>query len=259
MSLISLTLLTACQQPLTPQQSNQLTAARDAVNAHQADQAIQKADAFISTSPDGPGTAEAYAIKGRGYELKVNASPDEERKNLQLARAAYEEALNHNPTQADEGNIRASLSNVAYQLDDYPTALAEASHAYNLVDSADVQSVLLYRMAVSQQRMGRFTDADSTFGLVQSRFPNSTVAQRSKELEGQRNFYVQLATYTTPAAAERALAALQTGPGMGVSLSKHSDASGRTVIDAGPYASYAEAQQAKQHFVDSYPDALIKP
>ena len=130
---------------------------------HQAEQAISQADAFLSLSPDGPGAAEAYAIKGRGYELKVATSPEEARKNLQMARSAYEDSLSHNPPSSEEGNIRASLSNVAYQLDDYPTSLAEASHAYNLVDSADVQSVLLYRMGVSQQRMGRFSDADATF------------------------------------------------------------------------------------------------
>jgi hypothetical protein len=125
-----------------------------------------------------------------------------------------------------------------------------------MVESPEIQSVLLYRMGISEQRMGRFSDADVTFQLVQSRYPNMAIARSAEEHVGLRNFYVQLATYNTAVGADRAIASLQNSR---VVLSKHVDTAGHTVIDAGPFPNYEAAKDLETRFEPQYPDALIVP
>jgi tetratricopeptide (TPR) repeat protein len=238
------------------QQSTQLTSGFKALDEQQSAVAIDRADEYLREQPHGPGSAEALYLKGRGYEQKAAADPSEIKRNLTEARTAYMEALNQQPSPKTEGYIRASLSNVAFFQDDYSTALGEASRAYNLVDSPNIQSVLLYRTGVSQQRLGRFTDADRTFEQVQQRYPGSPIADRAREHQGQRNFFVQLATFNSPAGADKAIQSLQNS---GVVVSKRSDQSGHTLVDAGPFSTYESARDAKARFAGQYPDALVVP
>src|SRR5580693_248788 len=99
--------------PTTPQQNNQLAAGYRALDEHQSDLAIQRADDYLRQQPNGPGDAEAMYLKGRGYEQKTATNPAQAAQNLAAARAAYDDALNLNPSPKTEGFIRASLSNVA--------------------------------------------------------------------------------------------------------------------------------------------------
>src|SRR5271155_3347833 len=91
--------LIGCQSsPPTPQQNNDLISADRAINDHQADLAIQKADDYLRQQPTGPNDAEALYLKGRGYEQKTADSPAQAAQNLAAARAAYDDALNLNPS-----------------------------------------------------------------------------------------------------------------------------------------------------------------
>jgi tetratricopeptide (TPR) repeat protein len=240
----------------SPQQSTQLTAGYRALDEHQSEQAIEQADAYLRKQPHGPGSAEALYLKGRGYEQKAAVDRNEITRNLAEARTAYLDALNQQPSPQTDGYIRASLSNVAFFQDDYSTSLAEATQAYRLVNSAEIQSVLLYRIGVSQQRLGRFTDADRTFDLVQQRYPGSPIAERARQHAGQRNFFVQLATFNTPAGADKAIESLNTS---GIVISKRTDSVGHTIVNAGPFATYENAKAAKERFAGQYPDALVVP
>jgi tetratricopeptide (TPR) repeat protein len=245
----------AADQP-APRDNPQLSAGYRALAEQQSELAIERADQFLRANPRGPGSAEALYLKGRGFEQKTSSDPAEMKRNLFEARSAYIAALDQHPSRSTEGYIHASLSNVAFFEDNYPMAFAEASRAYSMVESPEIQSVLLYRMGVSEQRMGRFSDADRTFELVQTRYGSNPIAKSAREHTGLRKFYLQLATYNSPAGADRAIASLQNSR---VTISKHSDAGGHTVIDAGPFPNYDTAKDVKTRFEQEYPDALIVP
>jgi cell division septation protein DedD len=104
--------------------------------------------------------------------------------------------------------------------------------------------------------MGRFTDADRTFQLVQQRYPNTDVARFAHDQTGIRSFYVQLATFNSAAGADRAIESLQSSE---LAIGKHPDSNGHTVIDAGPFPSYDAAREIKTRFEQQYPDAIIVP
>ena len=232
-----------------------------ALEARQYDQAMAAADAFLRATPAGPGSAEAMYLRGRALEQRVTdpaARPgaDEARTSLQSARLAYINALKLSPSPQLEAYTRASLANVAYFQDDYATALQQWSAAYNGLDQPDVKAWALYRIGLSQQRLGQFEAADRSFAAVRQQFPASEPARRAEGKQGARGFVVQLATFNNPNNAERAVAALRR---QGVLPNRTADAQGRSQVRVGPVQTYAQAMDLKRRFAAEYPEALIIP
>jgi tetratricopeptide (TPR) repeat protein len=229
-----------------------------ALENQQYNEAIAKADAVLAAAPHGNGTPEALYLKGRGYEGKNAAGVTEEeaKANLQSARAAYIEALRANPRQPLDAYLRASLGNVSYFQDDYQTAIAQLNAAYPNLDRDELKAWALYRIGLSQQRQGQFEQADKTFAAVQQHHGSAVPAQRAKEHQGARAFFVQLATYAQPGSADRAIADLKK---QGVAAARVAGPEGRAYLRVGPIASYTQALFMKNRFVDKYPDALIIP
>ncbi len=221
-----------------------------------ADEAIADAGSYLRGDPYGTDAANAFYLQGRGYELKVAAGPTEASGNLSQARSAYQLALGRSPSSQLEGNIRASLSNVAFFQDDFASAIDQASQAMKMIDSNEVKSLLLFRIGVSQQRLGEWTTADQTFNTVVQKYSRLTAAEAAREHTGERQFYVQIATYNSPDAADKALLQLT---GTGTIVTRRSNAQGRTVADTGPFATYKDAKRAKEQLGPAFPDALIVP
>ena len=124
------------------------------------------------------------------------------------------------------------------------------------LDKPETKSWVLYRIGLCQQRLGRFADADKTFAAVQQGYPNSVPAQRAAERQGARSFYVQVGTFSSPAGADKTVAALRA---QGTMPEKTVDAKGRHIVRVGPLASFQQAQSVKQRLAGSYPDAMIIP
>lgn len=242
------------QAPQPPPPS--LVAANDALNAHEPDAAIADAQSYLRSQPTGLQAAQAWYFEGRGYELKLGADPSGVETNLSQARTCYLEALQLNPAPTLEGDVRASYSNVAFFQDDFAEAIQQATAAIPLVTVPQTKAFLLLRIGLSQQRLGRFTDADQTFRQVEQRYAGTPLADAAREHEGHREFYVQLATYDNRAVADQALASLRT---QGVIISERTDAHGNTVIDTGPFTTYGDAKKMKTQLQKNFPQALIVP
>jgi TolA-binding protein len=230
-----------------------------ALESQQYNEAIAKADEFLAGSSHGAGSAEALYLKGRGFEGKNLAGVEdaaEAAANLQSARTAYTLALSLNPRQPLDAYLRTSLGNVAYFQDDYRTAIAQLTTAYDNLDRDDLKAWALYRVGLCQQRLGNFADADRTFATVVQRHPQTIPAQRASEHRGATAFYVQLATFASPAAADKAIAELKRE---GVRAARVAGPEGRAFLRVGPISSYAQAQYTKNRFRVRYPDALVLP
>jgi TolA-binding protein len=242
-----------------PAQQAVLDAGFAALESKQYNEAIAKADEFLAGTPHGTGSPEALYLKGRALEGQ-NASgeltAEQVMQNLSAARAAYLQALDQRPKQPLESYIRTSLANVAYFQDDYPTALSQWNAAYATLERDDLKAWALYRVGVSQQRLGQFALADQTFANVQAAHPNTVPAQRAKEHQGARAFYVQLATFANPQNAQGAVADLRK---KAITASLASNAEGNTLLRVGPLPSYGQAQYIKTQLASQYPDAIVLP
>ncbi len=229
----------------------------EAYNNHDFAGSQLAAESYIASDPTGPKAAEAYYRKGRAIEDRTAGSLDEARKNLQEARSAYVSALTLGTSDQElEGYIRASLADVAYWQEDFTTAAEQGQAAYSMLEDENMRAWTLYRAGISQQRLGKFEEADNTLGLVVEQHPATEPAMRAQQRKGVRAFNVQAATFIQPALADTALNTLKQ---QGFNVTKQSTSGGKIVIMVGPFNSYPAASTARLKIATTYPNALIVP
>jgi outer membrane protein assembly factor BamD (BamD/ComL family) len=255
----------AAARPAAPMKAREV---REAVNAayaaferKQYDEAMAGAERILAGNPQGAGAAEAQYLRGRVLEERSRAAAAggnvaAARSAMQSARDAYNAALLLSPAPQLEGDIRTQIANVAYHQEDYATAVAQWSAAYDKVTEPDAKAWVLYRLGLSQQRFGKFTDADRTFAAVQQQFPHTEQARRAAAHQGARGFHVQVGTFNSPANAEAALKDLRTSGVIGMSLP---NPSGQQVVRVGPAPTYEQAKALRARLAGKYPDAIIVP
>ena len=254
---IFFTNLIGCTAQSPEADKDNLTAGYNALDSRQYDDAINRADTQLTKSDGGESSAEAFYLKGRAYEQREKANPTQAHSDLETAASYYQQALTLNPAPSLQGYIHASLGNVNYWRDDYITALQQFSVAYDLVDSPDLKSFILYRAGLCQQRMGQFDLADKSFQAVQQRFPGTDAANRAREHQGFRSFSVRVATFSSAQAADLAMQALRV---TGLSDVERRDLpNGRSIVLVGPESTYTEALAMKARVVTQYSDAIIIP
>jgi tetratricopeptide (TPR) repeat protein len=206
-----------------------------------------------------PDDSKARSLYDNARKIESDAAPvsaANARERMKAARDLYYQALDQHPSPALEGNIRAGIANTSYWMDDYTTAAAEWGKAYPLLQDPNDKSYALYRVGVSQQRLGKFESADQTFDEVERQFPNTDAAAKAKARQGARGFTVQLATFASSGTAENAVTDLRK---KGVSAQRTVDQVGHTVVSVGPISTYAQAMSVKTQFAGIYPSAVIVP
>lgn len=236
----------------------ELIAAYAAFDQKQYDQAIAAAGRVLADDSVGPGSAEALYIQGRVHEQKAReaANSSMAKDHLRTARAVYQRALATKPPQPLEAHLRAGLANASYFLEDYPTAAREWTAAYPQINDPDAKAWVLYRAGLSEQRQGRFAQADQRFAEVQQLFPASEQARRAATRQGAVAFYVQVGTFGNNANADNTAGMLKA---QGYSPVKATDPSGRKSIAVGPVPTYARAKTLRDKLLAQYPGALVVP
>ena len=222
------------------------------------DEAMQAADRVLREDSVGPGSAEALYLQGRVHEQNAQTagSSNQAREHLRSARAVYQRALAAKPAQPLEAYLRAGLANVSYFLEDYATAAREWAAAYPHMNDADAKAWVLYRAGLSEQRQGRFQQADRHFAEAQQLFPGSEPARRAATHQGAAGFYVQVGTFANNANAERAAGMLKA---QGHTPVKATDPTGRQTIAVGPVTTYQHAKSLRDRLAGQYPEAVIVP
>ncbi len=256
---IALTLLGGCASESASNVKPTLQSGYSALDQKQYDQAVGSADQALQQSNGGAGAAEALYLRGRAIYGRTKLDAAHQSADLREARDNYTRALAAEPPPppALEGLIRCDLANVAYFQDDYATADREWQAAFDKLDSDETKAWTLYRVGICRQRMGRWSEADSVFAAVQSHYPNSTPAQRSRDHMGAKGFYVQVGTFRDTSSADTVIASLKSR-GLAATKSPR-PASNAQAVMVGPQSTYATAVALKQQLSPTYADAMIVP
>jgi tetratricopeptide (TPR) repeat protein len=126
------------------------------------DAAVADADDAIQEAP----SADAYYLRARAEEDRPKPDSDITAADLAKARADYQAALDRNPPPLLVGRCRAGLANVAFALEDYPTAMADWQSSLDYLAEPQWRAFALYRIGICQQRLGEFDDANYQFDLI---------------------------------------------------------------------------------------------
>ena len=150
------------------------------------------------------------------------------------------------------------MAQVAFNQDDYNTALQQWSAAYEKLEKPQDKVLTLYRLGQAAQRLGRWDEADQYFATVQQSTAGSELAAKAKEHQGARAFTVQLATFGDARQADAAAADLGK---QGVKAQHVVDPNNRALhlLRVGPLGSYLDAKSIKARFAAVYPAAVILP
>lgn len=252
LALVFLPLLAGC-----PQASMQdLEPATQAFARHDYASVIQQTEQLIrSGNLRGNDLASALYLQGRAYEELVARDEAEKHRNLAAARRAYVAALEQRPERGLEGRIRTGVANVAYFQEDFPTAIQQWNAAYSLTDVPDQRPWILYRIGLSQQRLGQFELADRTFVQVQQEYPDTIPARRAKAHHGYREFNVQIGVFHNHTLAQNLYDNVRK---LGHPTRLLDSPEGRHVM-VGPARTWAAARQLRDRVAQQYPEAIIVP
>ena len=255
--LIWICLLGGCSSSEPPADPRINRAVAD-LQAQRFDQALAESDAVLASHPSDASAAAGYYVRGRIFADRPKADANAKIHDLTEARLAFTRALDAKPYPRLEGRIRAALGYVAFLEDDYTTSALQLSSAYDLLDDPIDRSKALYYMALSQQRLGRFTDADQTFARVEQLYGDVAGAPvaAAREHEGASGFFVQLGSFAQSGDADRAAVA---AGGTGFGVQKSTDRRGLTVVRAGPVENYAQAKVLQSALAAQYADSIIVP
>lgn len=253
---IGLLLLTGC---VDAPSKDRLNEGYHALDAQRYDEAGAAANDYLTKHPTGPGAAEAYYLQGRAYESRATESHEAEpaaRADLNAARTAYSKGLTLEASPRVKALLHSGMANVAYFEEDYAIAASEWQTAYPNLKDEDAKAWALYRIGLSQQRLGSFRQADDTFTLVQEQYPSSEAAGRANTRIGAKAFYVQIGAYGDAANAQKAVDTLARA---GLPTSSVPEAANRHVVRVGPAATYADAKVLRSRVIGEYPQAIILP
>jgi outer membrane protein assembly factor BamD (BamD/ComL family) len=235
----------------------QLSTAQTALEQKRYDEAMAAADRYLKDDAKGLGAPAALYFKGRALEQRVKRDDAQFVRDLTAAKANYVQALQLNPSRDLQAYIQTSFGNVTYWLHDYATAEASFQNAHELLPAGDLKGWALYRLGLSQQRQGRWADADKTFVAVQNQFPGTEISRRSREHQGARAFYVQVAAFQNLTNAENLVASLRT---QGVPSHRlHKPERNLHLVMAGPAKTYSEAIGMRRRLSSRFNDAMIVP
>lgn len=252
------TALAGCTPPeKKPAPPGALRRADAALAARDYDGTIMAADQQLSSRDNtNKSRIQAYYYKARALVARPKPTTAANEADLKEARLLLESALALKPDSQDEPNIRADLANTVYFQDDFVTALSNWSAAYEKTKKPDTRAWILYRIGLSEQRLGRFDQADHTFEKVQRNHPNTEQAKRAKEHQGARSFSVQVGTFNKPEVADKLVKWLE---GKGLKPTTKTDMQGRHVVSVADLPTYDAAKGVRAQVTGDYPDALIFP
>jgi TolA-binding protein len=256
-------LVTGCAANTQPTENRKtLQAGYQALEAGDYNTAMAQSEQFLRDNPTaGRGTPEALYLQGRVLEHRAEAADNaghepEARANLQDARSTYEHALELKPSSKVAALLHAGVANTAYFQEDYFTAMREWSAALPGLQQPEAKAWVLYRLGLSQQRLGRFDEADRTFAEVRKQFPHTEPAQRAATHEGAKAFYVALGSWSDAKGADAVINALHA---QGFSATESTHANGRHAVKVGPVNNYEQAKALRARLLGAYPAAVIEP
>jgi tetratricopeptide (TPR) repeat protein len=230
-----------------------------ALDAQRYDEAGAAANEYLARHPSGTGAAEALYLQGRAYELRAMESHEQQpaaRSDLNAAREAYLKGLTMPAAVGVGGLLHSGLANVAYFEEDYATAVREWQLALPNLQGDDAKAWVLYRIGLSQQRLGYFAQADQSFTQVREQYPGTEAATRAATRVGAKAFFVQVGAFGDAANAQKLADSLKK---QGLPAGTMVESANRHIVRVGPAATYADAKMLRARIAAQFPQAIILP
>ena len=243
---------TACGCASQPQPKiQQVDQARAAYEARRYDRCERILTAYIRKNAMKPEAAEAYYVRGLSRIRSGNRT--KAKRDIEAGhRIARDNEL--------KAMLAVQLGNFDFDDERYSRAQIHYEDAIKHLPDAPPSDKALYRLAVSQFRVGQFRDGRATLAELIRRFPKSTLAgpaNRVKDWDGEY-FTVQCGAFNNHSRAQQAARNLRRH-GFGAVTVRDTSSSIRHTVRVGKFRTYREARRALDKVRRYQSDAFILP
>lgn len=246
---VTVLLLAGCQSmPQTPQVS--LAGGYQAYANHDYAAAHHTAVAFLQAYPQSVNVDEAFYLAALAQEAQGHIAE---------AKTDYLAAIAHSQRPQLICKSSAALGDISYVQGHFQRAIKYYQRAMRTDPAVGLPASGLMRLGISQQNVGDWTSADTTFSALEQLAPGTTAATIAAQRYGQTHFAVQYGAYTLSSAAWNELRALHLA---GVSAQVvPSVVNGRTLylVQSGFYSTFSLAMTARNTAAIHAPQAIVVP
>jgi tol-pal system protein YbgF len=138
----------------------------------------------VPTSPPNPGTPSGTGIDPN--QLYEQATQDLTQGRYALALQGYQEFVQRFPATDLSDNAQYGMGEALFAQSKFDSAAVAYAHVDNLYPTGDKVPAALYKLALSQEKLGRASAAKQTFEDLIKRYPLSGEAQLARERLGRR-------------------------------------------------------------------------
>lgn len=244
-------LLSGCTQ-LTPQARQALMDADGLYRSGKYAPAKRALDGWLADNGAAPESAEGYYLRGL-CQLKM--------KDRSAGRADLERARQHTQRPELKSYAATTLGCMAFEDGQYDQAAMLLTEAVAKLPAKPPLDVVLFRLGVSQQRIGQWAASRESFSRDATAVPHSPLllAARRKLNWPDEHFSIQCGAFKAVGNARKAVSDLRT---KGFDASQHAD--GRTGggiyrVYVGRYPTWVDASRALARVRATGRDAMIVP
>ncbi|NLE29760.1 MAG: tetratricopeptide repeat protein [Phycisphaerae bacterium] len=206
--------------------------------------------AAISKDPRSPAVAEAYYIRGLA-RLKLY--------RMNIAQQDFKRALALATRDDLKANVHVCLASIAFEQEDWDTAYKYYKAAEVNLPILSPSDWILFRLASSAQRSGRWEEGKKYFGRILREYPNSEVAKSAKRYMNCQYFTIQTGAFSNASGAQAQMSELRQA-GL-PARSEIINVNGKTLkrVSVGRYNYYSQASKGLAKVQKVVPNARIVP
>jgi tetratricopeptide (TPR) repeat protein len=245
--------VSGCMQPVNPQGRALLVTARQQYGKNDYLMCSNTLTKFLQDYGRTQEAGEAWYLRGLCHREMGTGKETE-------ARADFEKALEKSRDAGIQALSHVALGHMSYEKvpPDLPGAINHYEKALKGLKDEPPKDVALYRLAVSLQRIGKWSDADRYLSRCFDTFPNSSFASYARNQFGSKMFRIQVAALSDLRNAQKKIQDLQ-GTGWKADWTAFQKPDGKMLyqVRVGQYPDYAQAQKALASLIKVEPQAEI--
>lgn len=168
--LLAVLAVTGCQS-VTAEQRAWLDSGKAAYQSDNYDRALSDLTRFINAVPDQPETSEAQYIRALSL-LKLGRRLDARTEFARCAETAADRDV--------RWRAYTTLGTIDYEDHQWTNAARSYAAALEIAPPADAVPIVLFRLGVCYERIGRWSDAPPAYQRIVDEFPQSSVAEAAR-------------------------------------------------------------------------------
>lgn len=237
---------------LSESQRVALSNGEDAYRRQQYDRANRELTTFLSDASDKPQAADAYYIRGQAC-ARLGKRGQAYSDLKQAIQVAHEDGV--------RWRAGVALGSLYFEDGDWGGAATAYESAVRVMPASPPLDTVLYRLAQSLQRLGRWRDAQPYFHRVTAEFRRSPLSESAARMveSGVNYFAIQAGVFGLKSNADNMVRTLA-GAGLGATVRSEARSS-RTVhvVYVGRFNTYADANRTLPTVRRYATDAVIWP